>query len=241
MFHSSDRVLVAIMNNRRDFEIARDEGWYRIPQEHAPQSTTEAAVLAFYFTKAFADEKWSIRWYAPVRGHELVRRGDLFSGEPDHPRADKAYYKLQLGPLMQLELSIHSLRWRRITFIETSWDRFTAAEEINDLYASGADGLYVTLKEAGFYPEREFFIREGDAAYTVDLAIPCQEGTVTVAVGNRPAPPTALRLRSGQALQESDRETVRRAVGRLGGEKPVPFDRLRAGSLPDTRPPADAT
>jgi hypothetical protein len=213
MFHASDRVLVAIMNNPRDFEIARDEGWYRVPARHAPQSTTEAAALAFYFTKAFADEKWSVRWYGAVRGHELARRRDLFPGEPDHPRADEAYYKLQLGPLIELELPIYSLRWRRITFIETSWDRFSAAEEINDLYASGADGLFVTLKEEGFWPEREFEIREGGAAYTVDLAIPCQEGTVAITVGDRPAPVDALR--------DPDPETVRQAVENLGGEQPA--------------------
>jgi hypothetical protein len=214
MFHSSDRVLVAIMNNRRDFEVARDEGWYRIPQKHAPQSTTEAAALAFYFTKAFGEEdRWSIRWYAPVRGHELVRRRDLFPDEPDHPRAGEAYFKLQLGPLMQLELPIYSLRWRRVTFIETSWDRFTAAEEVNDLYASGADGLFITLKDEGFWPEREFEIREGGAVYTVDLAIPCQEGIVAIAVGDRPAPDSALRT--------PDPEAVRRAVKSLGGVQPL--------------------
>jgi len=212
MFYPSDRVLVAIMNNRRDFETARDEGWYRIPQKHAPPSVTEAVALAFYFTKAFGDEKWSIRWYAPVRGHELARRRDLLPDEPDHPHADEVYYKLQLGPLVQLELPIHSLRWRRITFIETSWDRFAAAEEINDLYVSGADGLYVTLKEVGFWPEREFEVREGDATYTVDMAIPCREGTVTIAVGDRPAPSHALR--------DPDPEVVRQAVERLGGERP---------------------
>jgi hypothetical protein len=212
VFHSSDRVLVAIMNNWRDFEVARDEGWYRIPQRHAPPSATEAAALAFYFTKAFGEEdKWSIRWYAPVRGHELVRRRDLFPGDPDHPRAAESYYKLQLGPLMELELPIYSLRWRRVTFIETSWDRFTAAEEINDLYASGADGLFVTLKDEGFWPEREFEIREGRAVYTVDLAIPCQEGIVAIAVGDRPAPAGALR--------DPGLEAVRRAVARLGGEQ----------------------
>ena len=211
MFHSSDRILVAIMNNRRDFEVARDEGWYRIPQKYAPPSTTEAAALAFYFTKAFGDEKWSIRWYSPVRGYELARRRDLFPDEPDHPWADEAYYKLQLGPLMQLEQPIPSLRWRRITFIETSWDRFTAAEEVNDLYASGADGLYVTLKEEGFWPEREFEIREGGAEYTVDLVIPCQEGTVTIPIGNRCAPAGVLR--------DPDLTTVRRAVEALGGEQ----------------------
>ena len=213
MFHSSDRVLVAIMNNRRDFETARDEGWYRVPQKHAPQSTTEAAVLAFYFTKAFGDEKWSVRWYGPVRGHELVRRRDLFPDQIDHPRADEVYYKLQLGPLMQLERPIPSLRWRRITFIETSWDRLTAAEEVNDLYASGADGLYVTLKEAGFWPEREFEVRESGVEYTVDLAIPCQEGAVTIAVGDRPAPAGVLR--------DPDSQAVRRAVERLGGALPL--------------------
>ena len=213
MFHSSDRVLVAIMNNRHDFETARDEGWYRVPHKHAPPSTTEAAVLAFYFTKAFGDEKWSIRWYGPVRGHELVRRRDLLPDQIDHPRADEVYYKLQLGPLMQLEQPIPSLRWRRITFIETSWDRLTAAEEVNDLYASGADGLYVTLKEAGFWPEREFEVRESGVEYTVDLAIPCHAGTVTIAVGDRPAPADALR--------DPDPQTVRRVVERLGGALPL--------------------
>ena len=213
MFHASDRVLVAIMNNRRDFEIARDEGWYRIPIKHAPQSTAEAAALAFYFTKAFGGEKWSVRWYAAVRGHELARRRDLLPDEPHHSRADEAYYKIQLGPLIELELPIYSLRWRRVTFIETSWDRFAAAEEINDLYASGADGLFVTLKDEGFWPEREFEICESGAAYTVDLAIPCREGTVAIAVGDRPAPADALR--------DPDPDTVRRAVDGLGGALPV--------------------
>ncbi len=216
MFHAADRVLVAIMNNRRDFELAREEGWYRIPQKHAPASTTEATVLAFYFTRTFEADKWSIRWYAAIRGHELVRRRDLFPNEAHHPRADEPYYKLQLGPLMELELPIHSLRWRRITFIETTWDRFTAAEEINDLYASGADGLYVTLKDAGFFPERELEVREGEAEYVVDLAIPCRDGIVAITVSERPAPPGALHTPT--------LASIRQAVRRLGGPKPVVTD-----------------
>ena len=213
MFHPSDRVLVAIMNNRRDFDIARDEGWYRIPTKYAPQSVTEAAVLAFYFTRAFGDEKWAVHWYAPVRGHELVHRSDLFADETNHPRANETYYKIQVGPLARLEHPIPSLRWRRITFIETLWDRFIVAEEINDLYTSEADGLFVTLKEAGFYPEREFSVREGGGRYVVDLAIPCETGTVAIATSDRPAPP--------YALHNPDVNTVSRAVKRLGGPKPT--------------------
>jgi hypothetical protein len=209
MFHPADRVLVAIMNSRRDFEIARDEGWYRIPERRAPASATEAAALAFYFTKAFGDDKWAIHWYAPVRGHELARRRDLFPDDDDHPRADDAYFKLQLGPLMRLEQPIPSLRWRRISFIETSWDRFMAAEEINDLYASGADGMYVTLKDYGLFPERDFVIRESGVEYVADLAIPCEEGTLAISVTERAAPPGALRNPSA--------DVVRRAVESLGG------------------------
>jgi hypothetical protein len=213
MFYPSDRVLVGIMNRRRDFAIARDESWYRIPQRRAPDSTTEAVVLAFYFTKAFGKEKWAIHYYAPVEGHELVRRRDLLPGQPDHHRADEPYYKLQLGPLMELDDPIPSLRWRRVTFIESTWDRFIAAEEINDLYVSGDDGLYVTLKDENLHPEREFLLREGTAEYVVDMAIPCRQGTVCIALSDRPAPDGALR--------DPDVESVRAAVEALGGERGV--------------------
>jgi len=212
MFYPSDRVLVAVMNEPQDFEIARDEGWYRVPVKHAPSATTEASVLAFYFTKAFGDRKWTVQWYGAIRGHELVRRRDIILAEPDHPRANEVYYLLQLGPLARLERPIPSLRWRRITFIETTWDRFTAAQEINDLYASGADGLYVTLRDDGFCVEREFSLHENSGDYTVDLAILCRDGVLAIASGDSPGPPDALR--------DPDLPTVRQAVKKLGGELP---------------------
>jgi hypothetical protein len=110
----------------------------------------------------------------------MVRRRDLLPDEPEHPCADEAYYKLQLGPLESLEPPIISLRRQRITFIETTWDRFHKAQEINELYASGAAGLFVTLKEMGLAPEREVPLREGRVEYVVDLAIPYHEGTVAI-------------------------------------------------------------
>ena len=209
MLDPSDRVLVAIMNSRRDIVIAREDSWYRIPVQYAPESIGEAVVLAFYFTRAFGEEKWAIHWYAEVRGYELVRRRDLFPDQADHKRADDRYYKMQIGPLIRRDPPIPSMRWRRITFIQSTWDRFTAAEEINDLYVSGADGLYVTLKESGFFPEVEYLIREGGSEYTVDLAVPCKDGIVSVVLGDGPAPASALRT--------DDADAVREAVARLGG------------------------
>jgi hypothetical protein len=211
MFHAADRVLIAVMNRPRDFEIARDEGWYRIPKRNAPACTTDAAVLAFYFTAKFGDSKWAIHWYTEIRGHELVLRRDLFPGEANHPRAEGQYYKVQIGPLLHRTPPIPSLRWRRVTFIESTWDRFTAAEEINDLYVSGADGLYVTLKESGFFPEREYLFREDGVEYVADLAVPCREGTVTVVLHDGPAPEYALRT--------VDLDAVQAAIVQLGGAK----------------------
>lgn len=214
MFHAADRVLVGVMNNQADFARARDEGWYRIPERSAPASATDTAVLAFYFTRAFTGERWTVSWYAEVRGHELARRRDLLPDQADHPHAEERYYKLQIGPLLRREPPIPSLRWRRIAFIETTWDRFTAAEEVNDLYVSGADGLYVTLKESGFFPERHYLICEDGVEYTADLVIPCQEGVVAVNLDDRPAPQRALRRPTPAEIQA--------AVTQLGGQlRPV--------------------
>jgi hypothetical protein len=69
----------------------------------------------------------SVGLSAPVEGHELVTRRDLFPAEPDHPRAGQWYYQLQLGPLEHKLPPIVANRWRRVTFIVTSGDRFMEA------------------------------------------------------------------------------------------------------------------
>jgi hypothetical protein len=101
MIHTTSLVLVAVVNNPRDMEIARLLGWYRIPLRTAPK-VIAVDYLAFYQTGAFGEEKWRIQHIAPVRGHELTTRLELLRTEPDHPRAKEEYYKIQLGPLEQL-------------------------------------------------------------------------------------------------------------------------------------------
>lgn len=139
MIEPDDRILVCVMNTPRDLEIARWDHWYRIPVKHAPADYL-ADILAFYLTSAFGDEKWAIHEYARVRGHELVRRVDLFPDQPDHPRASDLYYKMQLGPLQRLSRPIPSLKWRRITFLQTTGDRFLNALDMSELVESSTDG-----------------------------------------------------------------------------------------------------
>lgn len=127
-----DLVLVAIMPGPRDLEIARVLGWYRIPLQSAPK-TVRVDWLAFYLTRAFGQERWSVRFVAPVKGYELVRRVDLIQDQPDHPRAMEPYYKLQLGSLSRLPEPIPAAGWKRFTFLYTTGGRLLRARRLKDL------------------------------------------------------------------------------------------------------------
>ena len=199
--YPEDRVLVAVMPNPRDLEIAQAQHWYRVPVDHAPTGI-HAEVVAFYFTKKFdPDLRWAVHFYARRTGHELVRRVDLFPDEPDHPRAGQTYFKLQLGPLKRKEPPIYSQRWRRITFIQTTWDRFVAAREINDLFSSDdvfVDRVYHALRMRGL---------------TVDLVIPCQDGAVMLSTRDE-RPANALTLAHDETR---DLAAIQSAIEQRGG------------------------
>ena len=180
--YPEDRVLVAYIPDPVDFDIVRNEGWYRIPQKFAPKGLY-AEYIAFYFGRKFGDEKWAIHYYAERLGHELVSRRELFPDEPDHPRADALYYKVQLGRLRQLSRPIVSLRWRRVTFLHTTWDRFQDAVELNDLFIDGGeyvDRVYAVLKDRGIRAERNYHVEEEKAQYVVPLAILCTNGRIEI-------------------------------------------------------------
>ena len=178
-------VLVAVMNARRDLDLARTAHWYRIPQKSAPKFFPPDYV-AFYCTKAFGADAFSVRWYAAVQGHELVTRSELLP-DTNHPRASELYYKVQLGPLLELPHPIPSRRWRRLTFVLTTGERLYSAWEINDLILGPReqDVMWRALKEAGIAAERGYVIREARARYNVDLAVPCYAGEVGIVIRER--------------------------------------------------------
>ncbi|OGO13466.1 MAG: hypothetical protein A2029_00955 [Chloroflexi bacterium RBG_19FT_COMBO_47_9] len=175
-------VLVAIVNNPRDLEIARLLGWYRIPLRTAPK-VIAVDYLAFYQTGAFGDEKWRIQYIAPVRGHELTTRAELLKNESDHPRAREEYYKVQLGALERLPQAIRAESWRRITFLYTTGEYLLRATSVNDLVVQSDERqlLWQALRERaveGYYsqdlpgielPEEVLSIllgiKEGDGSY----------------------------------------------------------------------------
>jgi len=179
-------VLIAVMNSQRDFTFAREQRWYRIPQKTAPKFFPPDFV-AFYCTKPFGEDAYSVRWYAQVRGHELLTRRDLLPNESNHPHANEPYYKLQLGPLLELPHTIPSKRWRRLTFVLTTGERLFSAWEINDLILGPRehDLMWRALKDAGITAERGYVIREAKARYNVDLAVPCITGDIGIVIKDR--------------------------------------------------------
>jgi hypothetical protein len=220
--HPEDRVLVAVMTRPKDFEAARDLGWYRVPEKKAPRGVFFEYV-AFYFTAAFGEQAYAVHCYARRLGHELVTRRDLLPDEPDHLRADEQYYKLQLGPLQKREPPIVSQRWRRITFIHTTWDRFQAAEEINDLFVEDGefvDRLYYALRESGLSPERQYPVREANVEYVASLAVPCREGVLGIEIGDvRPDRTEGLLFIPDTLVADLAAcvQTVHIEIDRLGG------------------------
>jgi hypothetical protein len=142
-------ILVVILPSPRDFEIARLLGWYRIPLRWAPK-VVEVDYLAFYQTAAFGEEeRWRIKYYAEVRGHELTTRGELLRDEPDHPRAQEEYYKIQIGPLEALPRPVEARKWRRMTFLYTTGEYLSKASTLNDLVVKSEERqvLWASLRE----------------------------------------------------------------------------------------------
>lgn len=146
-------ILVAVMPEPRDLEIARLLGWYRIRFKSAPK-VLEVDYLAFYQTSAFGEGHGGrIEYYAPLRGHELLTRGELFRDEPDHPRAHEEYFKLSLGALQTLPQPILADKWKRMTFLYTTGALMAGAHSLQDLVLRSEEraGLWRVLRERALH------------------------------------------------------------------------------------------
>ena len=127
------RVLVAVLTRPRDLELLREQRWYRIPVARAPRELA-ADYLAFYLTGAFGAERWAVRYYAPLLRYRLATRRELLPDEAAHPRADERYYCFELGDLVPLVPALPARRFRRVTFILTSWGQLRRASDLTELW-----------------------------------------------------------------------------------------------------------
>ncbi len=144
----SSLILVCLLPNPRDLEIARLLGWYRIPLRSAPK-VVAVDYLAFYQPSAFGERGGQIEYIAEVRGHELTTRAELFKDEADHPRAKEEYYKIQIGGLEKLPQPIRADKWKRLTFLYSTGEYLLKARTLNDLVVASDERqlLWRSLRE----------------------------------------------------------------------------------------------
>jgi hypothetical protein len=148
MLTPTSLVLVCLLPAPRDLEIARLLGWYRIPFRSAPK-VVAVDYLAFYQPGSFGDQSGRIEYVAPVRGHELATRAELLRDEPEHPRANEEYFKIQLGALERLAQPVVAEKWRRLTFLYTTGEYLLKARTLNALVVQSDERqlLWQSLRE----------------------------------------------------------------------------------------------
>lgn len=210
---SRSELLVAIMNDPKDFAIARTQHWYRIPVGSAEKwmkGRWPPKWLAFYQTKIFGSEAYSINYFAEVIQIRKAYRQQLFPDEIRNPKSNRQYYQLILKPLQKLPMPILSLRWRRIVFIPTTWQKFIDAVEINDLYDESPleDRLWAEFKRYKISAERQEFITVDKQNYALDFAIYCADGNIDAETDG-----DTWHANSEKAKQDNIRDNALQSVG----------------------------
>lgn len=178
-------VLVAIINKQLDFAILRKYLWYRIPVSSEKKWLRDCwppKWMAFYQTKAFGVEKYAVNFWGDVENIREVRRSELFPDEPRDERSDRPYHRIALKSLERLQEPITSAHGRRLIFIPTTYAKFHAAREINDLYAGSSleERLWEVLKARRIPAEREVFVTARGHEYALDFAVYCALGRLAL-------------------------------------------------------------
>jgi hypothetical protein len=182
-----DRVLVGVIQTKRDLAFARDDHWYRIPQAQMPRGVTTEYLAFFLSGKVFGEKSKAIQYYAPMRGLELVYRKDLIP-DPKHPRANHVYYRVALGDLEAKTPPITNPTRRPISFIYTTWDRFYQAHTVADLYSTDdffVDRIYYALRDHGVNPVRLWAAEHRSDPFAPGLKILCENGASVIASTGR--------------------------------------------------------
>ncbi|MBZ0291632.1 MAG: hypothetical protein K8L99_03605 [Anaerolineae bacterium] len=179
--YPDDRVLVGVINRKRDYRHLHDDHWYRIPQQRMRRGIHTEYLAFFLSGKVFGDQSGTIPCYARLSGLELTYRRDLLPKEADHPRANDVYYKVQLGKVQEKTPPITNPTRRPITFVFTTWDRFVQARTISDLYSEAdyyVDRVYHALRSKGIRAERFWEAEKRETGYGAQLRVLCESGTL---------------------------------------------------------------
>jgi len=146
-----------------------------------------AEFLAFYLTSVFQNEQWSIKYYGSIKQIRTVRRRNLFRYEPANEKSNRLYYKIELTQLLQFAKPIPSSKGRRLIFVPTTFEKLTAANEVNDLFHTSPleDKLWNLFKMENIDAERQFAVCEKKNFYFLDFAVFCKKKKLNIECDSR--------------------------------------------------------
>ncbi len=123
-----------------------------------------------------------MRYYGEVASIQRVRRKELFPNEMLSARSDQEYYRITLKSLEEHAEPIPSQRPRRSVFIPTTMEKFSLAEELNDLFDDSPleDKLWRALIRPRIKAERQWGLQVHERYYVLDFALFCNKGNVDV-------------------------------------------------------------
>ncbi len=200
------------MRDPRDWDILLKKGWYRIPVSSVNKwlkNRWPPRWIAFYHTRVFGPDKYTIQYFAKVRRIRETTRGKLFPREPENQKTSLPYYKISVEELQKLPRPIVSRRRRRIIFIPTTFEKFNLAEEINDLYDGSLleELIWREFKKHSIPAEREELIRTRSGNYFLDFAIYCHTGKIDVETDGDVWHSTRKRIESDN-IRDNDLATL---------------------------------
>lgn len=178
--------LVAIINSKKDLEIALEQRWYRIPlkTKYTPLSVKNGTLkhIAFYQTSVFGKESFIVKWYGDVNNISILKRKELLPDEISDPKAENEYYKIDFNELKMLPTPILSLRHRRMLFVNTTYDLLLSAKEFNDLFIESdlEEKLWNNLRSSDINSERQFMFVADQRFYYLDFAVFCEERNLDI-------------------------------------------------------------
>jgi hypothetical protein len=222
--YPEDRVLVGVINRKRDFIHARDDGWYRIPQVRLPRGI-HAEYVAFFLSRAFKEQNGGIHYFAARKGIELLYRKDILPKEADHARANDVYYKVGISPLREKAPPIKNPTNRPISFVYTTWDRFVHASTIADLYSTAdyfVDRIFHALRDKRIIAARTWEAETRETGVAPQLRILCENTTFTAST----APDEGDMYLDATQPDDEILKKILEAISRNGGPVMlnIPFD-----------------
>ena len=181
MKSSKNIVLVGVIKRHKDFKIAKNLHWYRIPVKKCPKKSVN--YIAFYQTSCFGKNGKSIRYYAKVLKISKLRRIKLLPDEKKHPRKQELYYKFYLSHLKLLPQIILNKTRRRVSFAYTTLNQLFDSKEISEVFDIPAleEMICQELERFKIPFKQEYCIyKNRKILYRLDIAIFCSNGKIAV-------------------------------------------------------------